>query len=66
MAKYRTFTRNWWKKAGDKLEPEIGEKKYTGQVYDTEAEARQACQEANLTREYRNHPLGKKMEYEAF
>lgn len=59
---YRTFTRNWYVEEGGKLIPKMGKKTYTGNVWDTEAEARKECTEYNRS----NKPgrLSNKMEFE--
>jgi hypothetical protein len=61
---YRTFTRTWWKNNStwlNGLEPHPGRKSYCGH-YQSEQEARNACQQYNSTHEPGR--LSKKMEYE--
>jgi hypothetical protein len=61
---YKTFTRTWWKEnpAWPKgLEPHAGRKHYMGH-YQSEEEARNACQAYNKT--HKPGRLSRKMEYE--
>jgi len=63
---YRTFTRTWWKNNSswpNGLEPYPGRKHYYN-TYETQEEARNACQEYNAT--HKPGRLSKKMEYESF
>lgn len=62
---YVTFTRTWWRQNPDwpnGLEPCPGRRHYTGDKYETQAEAREACKEYN--EENDAGPLSLKMEYE--
>ena len=43
---YRTFTRTWWLDRAC-TRPGAGHKHYSGQIYDTEEQARAACAEEN-------------------
>lgn len=62
---FRTFVRTWWKRRADgSLEPEAGEKRYTGNSYPTRREARDACEEFNRKHKPRSNELGEKMEFE--
>ena len=61
---YKTFTRTWWANNPswpNGLEPCVGRKTYQGN-YETEQEARDACQEYNDTHDAGR--LTKKMEYD--
>ena len=65
---FRTFKRTWWKENAawpNGLEPEAGRKRYTGDRYDSESEAREACREFNNgPRTAREKRLSLKMEFE--
>ena len=62
---YRTFIRNWWKfnpEWPDGREPDPTARKHSMGKYETEDEARAACQEWNRT--HKPGKLSRKMEYE--
>jgi hypothetical protein len=61
---YRTFERTWWLDNAC-TKPGAGEKTYTGDEYEDETEAVEACREANLERgPTRRGPRGLATEYE--